>query len=78
MTRPYIQDDGQDHGNPENFAGEDYAGDQAQGPGPDDDERARRAPREPGHGAGGERRDGGRRGYFRWLLDIAATTPRLM
>jgi len=75
MTRPYLQDER----TPENFAGEDYAGDQAQGPGPeDDDRRPRRARREPGYGAGGERRGGGRRGYFRWLLDIAATTPRLM
>jgi len=74
MTRPYIHDERI----PEDFAREDYAGDQAQGPGPDDnDRRPRRARREP-DGAGGERRDGSRRGYFRWLLDIAATTPRLM
>ena len=75
MTRPYLQDDR----NPENFARDDYAGDQAQGPGPDDDERRpRRASREPSDGAGGEQRGGERRGYFRWLLDIAATTPRLL
>lgn len=75
MTRPYLHDER----TTESFAGEDYAGDQAQGPGPDDDDRRpRRARREPGHGAGGERRGGGRSGYFRWLLDIAATTPRLM
>jgi len=75
MTRPYIHDERI----PDDFASEDYAGDQAQGPGPDDnDQRPRRARREPGDGAGGEQRGGGRRGYFRWLLDIAATTPRLM
>ena len=71
MARPYLDD--------ERTPAEDYAGDQAQGPGPDDDDRRRRgARREPGHRAGGEQRGGGRRGYFRWLLDIAATTPRLM
>jgi hypothetical protein len=75
MTRPYLQDER----HPESFAGEDYAGDQAQGPGPeDDDRRPRRARREPRRGAGGQRRGDDRRGYFRWLLDIAATTPRLM
>jgi hypothetical protein len=75
MTRPYLQDER----HPESFAGEDYAGDQAQGPGPEDDDRhPRRTRREPDHGAGGQRRGGDRRGYFRWLLDIAATTPRLM
>jgi hypothetical protein len=56
-------------------APEDYAGDQPQGPGPDDDDRLR-----PGHGPdrGADRRRGARRGYFRWLLESAAATPRLM
>ncbi|HTI53468.1 MAG TPA: hypothetical protein VMC04_04505 [Verrucomicrobiae bacterium] len=52
-------------------APEDYAGDQPQGPGPDDDDRLKRAP-------GPARRGGARRGYFRWPLESAAATPRLM
>ena len=52
-------------------APEDYGGDQPQGPGPDDDDRLH-----PGRGA--DRRRWARRGYFRWLLESAATTPRLM
>jgi hypothetical protein len=42
-------------------APDDYAGDQPQGPGPDDDDRIRRAPGP----ARGDRRGGARRGYFR-------------
>jgi hypothetical protein len=56
-------------------ASEDYAGDQPQGPGPDDDDRIRRG---PGSARGAARRDGTRRGYFRWPLERAAATPRLM
>jgi hypothetical protein len=80
MTRPYLEDERTAESFAgESFAGGDYAGDQAQGPGPDDaDRRPRRARQEPDDGAAGERRGGRRRGYFRWLLDIAATTPRLM
>jgi hypothetical protein len=52
-------------------APEDYAGDQPQGPGPDDDDRIWRAPR-------AVRRGDTRRGYFRWPLESAAATPRLM
>ena len=52
---------------------EDYAGDQPQGPGPDDDDRI---PRQ-GERRGADRR-GGARGYFRWLLESAAASPRLM
>jgi hypothetical protein len=56
-------------------APEDYAGDQPQGPGPDDDDRIRRA---PPAARGAARRGGTRRGYFRWPLESAAATPRLM
>jgi hypothetical protein len=56
-------------------APEDYAGDQPQGPGPDDDDRLRPG-RGPNRGADGRR--GPRRGYFRWPLESAAATPRLM
>ena len=51
-------------------APDDYAGDQPQDPGPDDDDRIRRAPREVRHAD--------RRGYFRWPVESAAATPRLM
>ena len=49
---------------------DDYTGDQAQDPGPDDEDRLRpsdrfRVLRRPGR-------------YFRWPLDKAATTPRPM
>lgn len=56
-------------------ASEDYAGDQPQGPGPDDDDRLR-----PGHGPrrGVDRPGEVPRGYFRWPLESAAATPRLM
>ena len=56
-------------------APEDYAGDQPQGPGPDDDDRLRPG-QSPGRGV--DRRGGARRGYFRWPLESAAATPRLM
>lgn len=54
---------------------DDYAGDQPQGPGPDDDDRIRRG---PGAARDAERRGGARRGYFRWPLESAAATPRPM
>ena len=55
-------------------APEDYAGDQPQGPGPDNDDRIpRRIRRGEGRDPGADRRD-----YFRWLLESAAATPRLM
>ncbi|HEY7205948.1 MAG TPA: hypothetical protein VIA61_16690 [Methylomirabilota bacterium] len=49
---------------------DDYTGDQAQDPGPDDEDRLRpadrfRVMRRPAR-------------YFRWPLDSAATTPRPM
>jgi hypothetical protein len=56
---------------------EDYAGDQPQGPGPDDEDRVRPGER-PGHG---RPRRAGRayfRPYFRFVLESAAARPRLM
>jgi hypothetical protein len=58
---------------------EDYEGDQPQGSGPDDDDRIpRRTPRGESRRPGPDRRGGARGGYFRWLLESAAATPRLM
>ena len=59
---------------------DDYAGDQPQGPGPDDDASdpsAHPAGREPGARRRPPRPEPAR-GYFRWLLESAAATPRLM
>ena len=55
------------------YTREDYAGDQPQGPGPDDEDRVRPGER-PGNG---HPRRAGRR-YFRWPVESAAATPRLM
>ena len=58
---------------------EDYAGDQPQGPGPDDEDRVpRRVRRGESRGPGADRRGGARRSYFRWLLESAAATPWLL
>jgi hypothetical protein len=51
-------------------ATDDYSGDQAQGPGPDDEDRVK-----PGERFRVLRRPAR---YFRWPLDSAATTPRPM
>jgi hypothetical protein len=70
MTRRRLEDE---------RTAEDYAGDQPQGPGPDDDDRIpRRIRRGEGREPGGDRRGLARGGYFRWLLESAAATPRLM
>jgi hypothetical protein len=54
---------------------EDYAGDQPQGPGPDDEQRIKRSPRPRPRRP---RVSSVRACYFRWLLDSAAATPRPM
>ena len=59
---------------------EDYAGDQPQGPGPDDEDRVQPGER-PGNGRRPRRGRSARsyfRSYFRWELESAATRPRLM
>jgi hypothetical protein len=58
-------------------APEDYTGDQPQGPGPDDADRIPRRIRR-GERPRADGRGGGRGGYFRWPLESAAATPRLM